>query len=129
MPALKLDECGSPHRIPLVERGSMQRTFRGVGLFAEAGLLFCGSYLIADALLEPLNAGVMSVLGGSLFLACAVFLLAYLVRPSFKRSRSRTIDVRPYSAQTALTSYGQEMQKRVTAAQELRRNSSLPGPM
>ena len=72
-------------RTPLVVRGSLPRVFLTLGLFLEVTLLFCGSYLLADAILQPLDAGTFSVVGGGLFLALATVLLFYLAWPWKRR--------------------------------------------
>jgi hypothetical protein len=54
------------NKTPLVVRGSLPRVFLGLGVFMEASLLFCGSYLLADAILRPLDAGTFSVVGGGM---------------------------------------------------------------
>jgi len=77
------------NRIPLAVRGSSTHTFRSIGLFAEGGLLFCGGYLLAEALGSPLKAGPMSVIGGGLFLALATVLMFYLAWPTYANSVSR----------------------------------------
>src|SRR3974390_1084547 len=76
-------------RVPLAVRGSSTHTFRSIGLFAEGGLLFCGGYLLAEAMGSPLQAGAMSVIGGGLFLALATVLLFYLAWPTYAKSVSR----------------------------------------
>jgi hypothetical protein len=76
-------------KTPLVVRGSLPRVFLGLGVFLEAGLLFCGSYLLADAILHPLNAGTFSVVGGGMFLGFATVLLFYLAWPGKRGSISR----------------------------------------
>jgi hypothetical protein len=57
-------------------------------MFLETVLLFCGSYLLADAILQPLDAGTFSVVGGGAFLGLATVLLFYLARPWKRRSAS-----------------------------------------
>jgi hypothetical protein len=69
---------------PLVIRGSLPRVFLSLGIFVEAGLLFCGSYLLADAILQPQDAGTFSVVGGGTFLGFATVLLFYLAWPGKK---------------------------------------------
>src|SRR6267154_1803599 len=87
MQELKIVEpSGRGNKTPLVVRGSLPRVFLGLGVFMEAGLLFCGSYLLADAILQPLDAGTFSVLGGGLFLGLATVLLFYLAWPLRRRS-------------------------------------------
>jgi hypothetical protein len=60
-----------------------------MGLFLEVTLLFCGSYLLADAILQPLDAGTFSVVGGGSCLGLATVLLFYLAWPWKRRSMSR----------------------------------------
>jgi hypothetical protein len=59
-----------------------------MGLFLEVTLLFCGSYLLADAILQPLDAGTFSVVGGGSLLGLATMLLFYLAWPWKRRSMS-----------------------------------------
>jgi hypothetical protein len=82
-------ETSGRGKTPLVVRGSLPRVFLGLGVFIEAGLLFCGSYLLADAILQPLDAGTFSVVGGGMFLGLATVLLFYLAWPGKRRSISR----------------------------------------
>jgi hypothetical protein len=86
---LKTVERSGRGKTPLVVRASLPRVFLSLGLFTEVSLLFCGSYLLAEAILQPLDAGTFSVLGGGLFLALATVLLFYLAWPGRKRSMSR----------------------------------------
>jgi hypothetical protein len=72
----------------LVVKGSLPRVFLGLGVFIEVGLLFCGSYLLADAILQPMDAGTFSVVGGGMFLGLATVLLFYLAWPSKRGSMS-----------------------------------------
>jgi hypothetical protein len=89
MQELKIVEpSGRGNKTPLVVRGSLPRVFLGLGLFIEAGLLFCGSYLLADAILQPMDAGTFSVVGGGMFLGLATILLFYLAWPSKRGSMS-----------------------------------------
>lgn len=82
-------ESAGRGQTPLVVRGSLPRVFLSLGIFVEAGLLFCGSYLLADAILQPLNAGTFSVVGGGMFLGLATVLLFYLAWPGKRVSISR----------------------------------------
>jgi hypothetical protein len=79
----------------------------------EAGLLFCGSYLLADAILQPLDAGTFSVVGGGLFLGLATVLLFYLAWPGKRGSISHRekLDVRP--AEVASAKYEPAVQTRL----------------
>ena len=89
MQELKIVEpSGRANKTPLVVKGSLPRVFLGLGVFIEVGLLFCGSYLLADAILQPMDAGTFSVVGGGMFLGLATVLLFYLAWPSKRGSMS-----------------------------------------
>lgn len=89
MRQITVDRAAVRGKTPLAVRGSLPHVFLGFGLFLEVTLLLCGSYLIADAILQPLDAGTFSVVGGGLFLGLATVLLFYLAWPGKKRSMSR----------------------------------------
>ena len=89
MRELKIAEPSGRSKTPLVVRGSFPRVFLGLGVFMEASLLFCGSYLLADAILQPMAAGTFSVVGGGMFLGLATVLLFYLAWPGKRGSISR----------------------------------------
>ncbi|HET6932299.1 MAG TPA: hypothetical protein VFI45_18365 [Candidatus Acidoferrum sp.] len=88
MREMKNRESSGRGQTPLIVRGSLPRVFLSLGIFIEAGLLFCGSYLLADAILQPLNAGTFSVVGGGMFLGLATVLMFYLAWPGKRRSIS-----------------------------------------
>jgi hypothetical protein len=88
MREIHVDRAALRGRTPLVVRGSLPRVFLTMGLFLEVTLLFCGSYLLADAILQPLDAGTFSVVGGGSFLGLATVLLFYLAWPWKRRSMS-----------------------------------------
>jgi hypothetical protein len=119
----------SKNHIPLAVRGSSPRTFRSLGLFAEAGLLFCGGYLLAEPILSPLSAGAASIVGGGLFLALATVLLFYLLWPSYANVVSRQELVRN-AHEEALAKGSANMQRQSADAQwKLENEDELPGPM
>jgi len=89
MREMNMDETAARGKTPLVVRGSLARVFLGLGVFMEASLLFCGSYLLTEAILQPLDAGTFSVVGGRMFLGLATVLLFYLAWPGKRRSISR----------------------------------------
>jgi hypothetical protein len=88
MREIHVDGAGQRWKTPLVVRGSLPRVFLTLGLFLEVTLLFCGSYLLADAILQPLDAGTFSVVGGGSLLGLATVLLFYLAWPWKRRTRS-----------------------------------------
>lgn len=116
-------------RTPLVVRGSLPRTFLGLGMFMEAGLISCGSYLLAEAILQPLEAGTLSVVGGALILALATMLLFYLAWPAHKKSMSRREEPAERPQEKLLTAYGTAVQARLEAKWVLEKEKELPGPM
>ena len=113
MRELKIVETSGRGKTPLVVIGSLPRVFLGLGVFMEAGLLFCGSYLLADAILQPLDAGTFSVVGGGLFLGLATVLLFYLAWPGKRGSISHRekLEVRP--AEVASAKYEATVQTRL----------------
>jgi hypothetical protein len=88
MREIHVDRAAPRGRTPLVVKGSLPRVFLTMGLFLEVTLLFCGSYLLADAILQPLDAGTFSVVGGGSCLGLATVLLFYLAWPWKRRSMS-----------------------------------------
>jgi hypothetical protein len=86
---MRIVEAFGHSKTPLVVKASLPRVFLGLGLFTETLLLFCGSYLLAEAIVQPLDAGTFSVVGGGMFLALATVLLFYLAWPGRKRRMSR----------------------------------------
>lgn len=100
MREINVDRTALRGNTPLVVRGSLPRVFLTMGLFLEVTLLFCGSYLLTDAILQPLDAGTFSVVGGGSCLGLATVLLFYLASPWKRRSMShrdgaaiRTVEV------------------------------------
>ena len=89
MREIHVDRAALRGRTPLVVRGSLPRVFLTLGLFLEVTLLFCGSYLLADSILQPLDAGTFSVVGGGSCLGLATVLLFYLAWPWKRRSMLR----------------------------------------
>jgi len=87
MREIHVDGAAQRGQTPLVVRGSLPRVFLTMGLFLEVTLLFCGSYLLADAILQPLEAGTFSVVGGGSCLGLATVLLFYLAWPWKRRWR------------------------------------------
>jgi|ERR1700693_1325625 len=119
---------------PLVIRASLPRTFLGLGAFVEAGLLFCGSYLLIDAIASPLEANQTAVLAAAAMLALALILLFYLAQPmrwrALARSReNRRSENRAKRAEATLTNLGSAIQTRMNAAHALQHKRNLPGPM
>jgi len=69
MQELKIVEpSGRGNKTPVgCKKEACRAFFLGLGVFIEVGLLFCGSYLLADAILQPMDAGTFSVVGGGMF--------------------------------------------------------------
>lgn len=109
--------------------GSSPHTFRGLGLFAEAGLLFCGSYLLAQVMESPLKAGTGSVIGGGLFLALATVLLFYLTWPIYAKSFSRLAGPRAARTELPTITEREAVDPHTDAQWMLEKDDDLPGPM
>ena len=116
-------------RMPLAVRGSSTQTFRSLGLFAEAALLFCGSYLLAEAMLSPLQAGTLAVIGGGLCLALATVLLFYLAWPTYAKTISRRQLPRQVQLENAVSLQGEPLGMHADARWLLEKEEELPGPM
>jgi type VI protein secretion system component VasK len=121
------------YKLPLVVRGSLPRTFWGLGLFAEASLLFTGIYLFSEAILRPLEASPVSVLAAGVILALATILLFYLISPWRKDSLAQFDDaeVQELPREKTLADFANTLQKRIEANLVLdeKRDTKLPGPM
>jgi hypothetical protein len=72
MGTAKMAFASHADRTPLVVRAGLPRTFWTLGIFAEAGLLFTGLYLLAEVTLQPLEADQVSILSAGVLLAFAV---------------------------------------------------------
>jgi hypothetical protein len=119
-------------RTPLVVRGSLQRTFWSMGIFAEAALLFCGLYLLAESILRPLEANGWAILGAGVTLALASVLLFYLVSPGLRAAsllRDANAQDMGRFPESVLTAYGEALQARSEAKRALDEEDELPGPM
>jgi hypothetical protein len=122
-------ETSGRNKTPLVVRGSLPRVFLGLGVFMEAGLLFCGSYLLADAILQPLDAGTFSVVGGGMFLGLATVLLFYLAWPGKRRSISRREKQLERTLEVPLKGYGEAVQTRRQGSWATEKKAGLLRPM
>jgi hypothetical protein len=70
--------------IPIVVRARDSWTFLGLGLFTAGTLIFCGGYLLHQAIRHPLDASETGVIGAGFLLALAGFVFAYLMWPRAK---------------------------------------------
>lgn len=121
-------------KTPLVIRASLPRTFLGWGAFVEVGLLFCGAYLLLNAIASPLEANQTAVLAAAAMLALALILLFYLAQPMRRRALARSRENRrggnkPIRAEVTLTNFGSAIQTRMNTAHALEHKRNLPGPM
>jgi hypothetical protein len=114
---------------PLVVKASLPHTFLGLGVFVEAGLLFLGSYLLAQTILQPLQAGTLTILGAGLFLALASVLLFYLLWPGNTKSISRRNEPGEAPGEILLTPYGNALQGQQDTQWIRKKEGNLPGPM
>jgi hypothetical protein len=114
---------------PLVVKASLPYTFLGLGVFVEIGLLFFGGYLLAQTILQPLEAGTATIIGSGLFLALACVLLFYLLWPSQAKSMSRREEPPEAGREIVVTAYGSALQGHQDAQWILKKEGELPGPM
>ena len=119
---------------PLVIRASLPRAFLGLGAFVEAGLLFCGAYLLINAIASPLEANQTAVLAAAAMLALALILLFCLAQPMRRRALARSREHwragnRAKRPEATLTNFGTAIQTRMNAAHALEHKRNLPGPM
>jgi hypothetical protein len=129
MRELKVVKTVGRGKTPLVVRGSLPRVFLSLGLFLEAGLLFCGSYLLADAILQPFDAGTFSVVGGGMFLGLATVLLFYLAWPFRRRSILRREKRKEYTLQIPLKGHDEAVQPRRQSNWATEKKEGLLRPM
>jgi len=131
MATAKMAFASHGDKTPLVVRASLPRTFWTLGIFAEASLLFTGLYLLAEAVLQPLEANQVSILSAGVTLALAGILLVYLVRPWRKAALARMEDSLQATAlgESPLTAFGEVIKARQEAERVLRETDELPGPM
>lgn len=116
---------------PLVVRARFEKTFLGLGLFLAVNLLLYGTYLLVQAIVAPLEANEMTVLGAGFTLTLACFAITYLLWP-----RSRSALARPEFSEgspdlraTPEPVYGEPLPNQVRAKQVLAAAKHLPGPM
>jgi len=117
------------HHTPLAVRGSSPRTFRGIGFFLEAGLLFCGGYLLAETMLSPLSTSSVSLLGGGLFLALASVLLFYLLWPTYIRAIYRQEVMRNQRTDLFVKESASSRPPSAELPWKMENEEDLPGPM
>lgn len=129
MREMKIVESPGRNQAPLVVRASFPRVFLSLGVFLEAFLLFCGSYLLADAILQPLDAGTFSVVGGGMFLGLATVLLFYLAGPGKRRSISRREKPVERILEVPLKGYGEPASTRGQNGRVTEKKEELLRPM
>lgn len=129
MREMKIVEAPGRSKTPLVVKASLPRVFLSLGVFLEVVLLFCGSYLLADAILQPLDAGTVSVVGGGMFLGLATVLLFYLAWPGKRRSMSRRERQMVLTLDIPLNGNGEALQPRSQANWAAEKKEVLLKPM
>jgi hypothetical protein len=132
MRIIRIDSAVAHYKTPLVVRASLPRTFWGLGAFIELGLISCGVYLLAEAILKPLEANQASVISAGVILALASVLLFYMVRPRRKQVLPRPEASRlshDRSDELSLTARGIAVQARRETEHALEEKQDLPGPM
>lgn len=108
-------------RTPLAVKGSLPRAFLSLGVFVEIGLMFFGSYLLTQAMLQPLQASAAAVVSGGLFLSLGSVLLFYLLFPAKTKSILHEVDNLEEEGQ------GTIIEVSAKAIPEERRTGWLPG--
>ena len=129
MREMRIVEALERSKTPLVVKASLPRVFLGLGLFTEVGLLFCGSYLLTEAIVQPLDAGTFSVVGGGVFLALATVLLFYLAWPGGKRKMSRREERAHRHIEVRLGEHGKAAQTPRHANWAAEKKKELAGPI
>jgi len=117
---------------PLVERGRIEKTFQGLGLFSATSVLLYGAYLLTKAMLEPLEASEMTVVGAGFTLSLASFAITYLLWPRSRVARSElenSPEAEEKIEERVLTIYREPSQNPTDAKQVLTERKQLPGPM
>ena len=128
MREMRIVETFGRSKTPLVVKASLPRVFLGLGLFTETLLLFCGSYLLAEAIVQPLDAGTFSLIGGGLLLALATVLLFYLAWPGRKRKMSRREKPALRWPEVPPQEHGEEVQRQREANWTADGKKELAGP-
>jgi hypothetical protein len=113
-------------RVPFVVRGRIERAFLGMGLFLALPLLFCGAFLLLEAIRNPLQASGTVILAAAFALALGGFLILFLVWPSIRRALARHEDA---EESPPLTVYGEAVQAGIKATRILGEGNNLLGPM
>jgi len=125
MQETKTKRFSAKGRTPLVVKGSLPRAFLSLGVFVEIGLLFLGSYLLSQAMLEPLQASAAVVVGGGLFLSLASVLFFYLVWPAKPKSVRQNYFMEGHS-EDVITVSARAVPSAEEAPQIVERTKNLP---
>jgi hypothetical protein len=129
MQEMRIAESIGRSKTPLVVKASLPHVFLGLGLFTETLLLFCGSYLLAEAIVQPLDAGTFSVIGGGLLLALATVLLFYLAWPGRKRNMSRREEPAHLRPEVPPLEHAEAVQRQRHANWSAEQKKELAGPI
>jgi membrane protein implicated in regulation of membrane protease activity len=132
MRARRMEELYHSGEIPLVVRARFEKTFFGLGAFAGIVLLLGGTYLMIEALMNPLGASDVGVLTAGVALALSSFLLVYLVWPKRRRELSKQEHENPEAEirkSSVLTVHEETVQNRTDAKQDSGTGKNLPSPM
>lgn len=132
MHATRIEVVHHHERIPLAARGRFERIFLGFGLFAAGPLFLCGTYLLTEAIRDPLGASGTSVIAAGFTLALASFLVIFLLRPRGgrgKADREGWEEVPEEWEGPVMTVYGRTAQNRMDGERMLGEGKTLPGPM
>jgi hypothetical protein len=130
MRAARMEAEFDRDRLPLVVKGSLPKTFWGIGMFVAAILSTVGTYLVSKAIREPLVADPSAVIFAGVMLAVASFLLIFLVRPRWRGPRADFEEEDPGDTPELEFASSEEMiRMRMEKELELKERRNLPGPM
>ena len=131
MRAVRIEVVHEPESLPLVLRARFERTFLGLGVLFASALLAGGTYLLLEAIREPLKASGTSVILAGLALSLGGYAIVFLAWPrrhlAIAHRRGERVD--DEWKNYVLTEYGDSVQNRLELRHELKGRTDLPGPM
>ena len=130
MRAGRIEVLHAQHSEPLVVRARIEKSFLGLGLFSAITILLYGIYLLTKALLNPLQATEITVLGAGFTISLATFAITYILWPRSRSALAREEDAsHERSDGPVLTVLNDGRHIRVQTRQALAERRNLPGPM
>lgn len=135
MRTAKVEVLSARASTPLVVRGRIERAFLGLGLFSAIGVLVYGAHLLVKAMMDPLEASEMTVLGAGFTLSLSSFAITYLLWPRGRRVGDRREDSLAYDDDfeandgSVLTIYEETLEDPSDPKRILAERGHLPGSM